>query len=64
MIRRYPSTNEALDACGDGQRVVVFDGRPYVASESLVDDLEAHGAAVQIAAFDGHPIWHVESALA
>jgi len=63
LVQRYATMNQALDARRDDQRVVLLDGQPYVASERLVAQLEAQGAAWRGVAFDGREVWHIDAAL-
>ena len=62
VIRKYTSTSLALDACRDDQRVILLDGQPYVARETLFERLVAEGATVRSVEFDGREVWQVESA--
>jgi len=55
--------NQALVARRDGQRVILFDGQPYVASETFVEALETLGAARRSVALGGREVWQVDSAL-
>jgi len=61
VLTRYTTTNEALDGRRGHHRVILFDGQPYVASETFVEALEALGAARRSVALGGREVWQVDS---